>query len=157
MYSLAAPKARLFQSNRNVKALEYLIYLCSIHLCMCTILIWECCLCRIFIHPLMKHSDSCSFLFPTFSVISPLQSLPVTISLLFPFSHTVSTFSPSSTIHTHFLTMTLPLHSIISSNFCLLSFLISSHTVPQSSLCFRFPLCSVTSVQFSFSHPVNNT
>lgn len=101
MYSLAAPKARLFRSNRNVKALEYLIYLCSIHLCMCTILIWECCLCRIFIHPLMKHSDSCSFLFPTFSVISPLQSLPVTISLLFPFSHTVSTFSPSSTIHTH--------------------------------------------------------
>lgn len=56
MYSLASPKARLFQSNKNVKAFEYLIYLCSIHLCVCTVLIKECCLYRISMNSLMKHS-----------------------------------------------------------------------------------------------------
>ncbi len=98
----------------------------------------------------MKRSSSCSFLLRSFSryIARPhfFRSLPVTIALLFPSSHTVRTLSPLSTTHTHTHTHT--------SSLLLYSASLFDH--PFRLFCLHFPPCflsplPVTSIQFVFS------
>lgn len=82
MYSSASLKFNLLQSNRNVKAFENLVFLCSIHVCMCSVILVPSL--QNSMHPVMK-CPHWSFFFA-----------PVSVTPLFPSSHSVSMSLPFS-------------------------------------------------------------